>query len=90
MQQHPGVLSACVAAVPHESKGHVPAAMVISAHGVDVSEEELKQFFLQRGPAYAHPRRVIFAPAFPLAHTGKVDRAKVKELLSKEATMQGT
>jgi len=90
LQQHPGVLSACVAAVPHESKGHVPAAMVISAHGVDVSEEELKQFFLQRGPAYAHPRRVVFAQAFPLAHTGKIDRAKVKELLSKEATMRGT
>ena len=90
LQQHPDVLGACVAAVPHEAKGHVPAAMVVTAQGIDLSEEDLKRFFLQRGPAYAHPRRVIFAQAFPLAHTGKVDRAKVKELLCKEAVVRST
>lgn len=81
LQRHPAVLSACVVAVTHSSKGEAPAAMVIAVKDATLSEDELKQFFLQHGPGYAHPRKVVFAHEFPVAATGKVDRVRVKALL---------
>jgi len=39
----------------------------------------LKQFFLERGPAYAHPREILFIDAAPLGSTGKVDRMALQE-----------
>jgi long-chain acyl-CoA synthetase len=44
------------------------------------SEQEIKDFFLQRGPAYAHPRRVYFRDALPLTGTGKLDRQALQRL----------
>ena len=35
----------------------------------------LKTYFLEHGPAYAHPRRVFFLDALPVSGTNKVDRA---------------
>jgi len=81
LQRHPAVLSACVVAVTHSSKGEAPAAMVIAVKDATLSEDELKQFFLQHGPGYAHPRKVVFAHEFPVAATGKVDRVRVKAML---------
>lgn len=81
LQRHPAVLSACVVAVTHASKGEAPAAMVIAVKDATLSEDELKQFFLLHGPGYAHPRKVVFAHEFPVAATGKIDRARVKALL---------
>ena len=81
LQRHPAVLSACVVAVTHSSKGEAPAAMVIAVKDATVSEDDLKQFFLLHGPGYAHPRKVVFTHEFPVAATGKVDRVRVKALL---------
>ena len=39
-----------------------------------VSAQELKDYCLAHGPAYAHPRAIVFVDAFPLAATGKIDR----------------
>jgi long-chain acyl-CoA synthetase len=82
LQRHPDILSVCVTSIPHDAKGEVPAAMVILVPGSGVMEEDIKQFFLRAGPAYAHPRKVLFTEAFPLAPTGKIDRVAVKKILS--------
>jgi long-chain acyl-CoA synthetase len=39
----------------------------------------VKEFALQRGPAYAHPRHVAFLPELPLAGTNKIDRKRLAE-----------
>lgn len=77
---HPAVVDACVVAQRHEIKGQVPVAFVVPVDGT-VAEAELKQWCLERGPAYAHPRRVYFRDALPLNGTGKFDR----RLLADEA-----
>ena len=82
LEQHPEVLNAAVAAIVHKEKGEVPAAMVILAPGAQVTVEELKAFFLERGATYAHPRRIDFVAAFPLTASGKVDRKAVRAILS--------
>jgi long-chain acyl-CoA synthetase len=39
----------------------------------------VKEFFLARGPAYAHPRRVSLIDRLPLSSTNKLDRGKLEE-----------
>jgi acyl-CoA synthetase (AMP-forming)/AMP-acid ligase II len=83
--QHPNVRDVAVVPVPHAVKGEVPVAVVVERAAGRSSEEEIKAFFLQRGPAYAHPRRVLFREALPLSGTGKLDRATLQRLAKDEA-----
>ena len=48
------------------------------AHRV-VTDQSIKDFALAHGPAYAHPRMVIFASSIPVASTHKVDRRALIE-----------
>ena len=75
---HPAVREAFVVPVPHAVKGEAPVAFVVLHAGQTASEDELKQFFLARGPAYAHPRAVLFIATAPLGSTGKLDRTALK------------
>jgi long-chain acyl-CoA synthetase len=79
--RHPAVAEASVVAVPHAIKGDVPVALVVKAKGSDVGEEELKQFCLANGPAYAHPRRIDFAAELPLNGPGKIDRKMIERMM---------
>ena len=54
---------------------------VSNESGMDVSEEELKQFCLANGPAYAHPRRIDFVAELPLNGPGKIDRKVVQRIM---------
>ena len=76
--RHPAVREVFVVAVPHAVKGEAPVAFVVLQEGQAAAEEDLKRFFLSRGPAYAHPRRILFIEAVPLGSTGKVDRADLQ------------
>ena len=78
---HPDVLDAAVVPVPHAVKGAVPAAMVKVTAGSAVTGEALKRYTLEKGPAYAHPRRIVVVAEMPLTGVGKVDRAEILEVL---------
>ncbi len=78
LETHPAVAQACVVPVPDELKGMKPVAFVVPRP--PVTEDELKQYTLANGPAYAHPRRVWFLEELPLAGTNKIDRRKLAEL----------
>jgi len=73
LEQHAGVLEAAVVAVPHSVKNEAPVAFVIKSDP-KVTEEDLRAFTIEAGPAYAHPRRIFFVEALPLAATNKIDR----------------
>ena len=57
----------------------VPVAMVLLRPDARADEAALKIFALEKGPAYAHPRRVILVDEMPLSGAGKVDRAAVTD-----------
>ena len=82
---HPAVVDACVVAIPHPVKGFVPAAAVVLDGISKPTPEELKEFCLARGPAYAHPRRIIVLNEMPLSGAGKPDRKQLQALLAKLA-----
>ncbi|MHA1567472.1 MAG: class I adenylate-forming enzyme family protein, partial [Alphaproteobacteria bacterium] len=82
--RHEEVYDASVVAVPHDLKGNVPVAMVMLAKGGQATEALLKNFCLENGPAYAHPRRITIVSEMPLSGVGKVDRNAVQAQLEEE------
>jgi long-chain acyl-CoA synthetase len=78
---HPEVYDAAVVPVAHPVKGHVPVAMVMRKKGAAVTEAELKQYCLDHGPAYAHPRRIRLVEEIPLSGAAKIDRTRVQREL---------
>ena len=80
LESHPAVAQATVMPFAHEMKGMVPYAFVVPAAGSTPSEDELKTFTIENGPAYAHPRRVFIIPEIPLTGTNKVDKERLKAL----------
>ncbi|NIA67883.1 acyl--CoA ligase [Pelagibius litoralis] len=75
---HTAVVDACVVPIRHSFKGHVPAAMVMLARAEAADEAALKQYCLDNGPAYAHPRHVVIVEQIPLNGAGKNDRTVVE------------
>lgn len=75
LESHPAVQQASVVPLPDEERSQVPVAFLVLRPGAALSAAQVKQFALQRGPAYQHPRRVAFLPDLPWAGTNKVDRA---------------
>jgi acyl-CoA synthetase (AMP-forming)/AMP-acid ligase II len=82
---HPAVRDVCVVPIPHEVKGLVPAAVVVLHSRARATPEELKAFCLERGPAYAHPRKIIIVDELPLSGAGKPDRKAVQQRLREPA-----
>ena len=58
--QHPDVAQVCVVPVADEIKYQLPVAFVVPKPGARPSEDALRRFALDNGPAYAHPRAVWF------------------------------
>ena len=78
LERHPSVSEAAVVGVPHAVKGEAPVAFVVATG--DVTGDELRSFAIERGPAYAHPRRVFVEEELPLSGTGKIDRDALARL----------
>jgi long-chain acyl-CoA synthetase len=78
---HPDIADVSVVPVAHAIKGEVPVAVVVKRKGASIGEREVRDFALKKGPAYAHPRRVLFLDALPLNGAAKTDRIAVKALV---------
>jgi acyl-CoA synthetase (AMP-forming)/AMP-acid ligase II len=84
LESHPDVEQASVVPVLDDIKWQKPVAFVVPKPGVMVTEKDLKEFVLRRGPAYQHPRRVWFLSELPLSGTNKVDKNALLQLAAKE------
>lgn len=76
---HPAVRNAIVVGAPDVLKGAVPVAFVVLKRQAAVSEAELRDHCLAGGPAYAHPRRIVFKSELPVGGTHKIDRRTLSE-----------
>ena len=78
LERHPEIAQSIVVPIPDETKQHLPVAFVVRRAGSELDEQAVKAWALANGPAYQHPRRVVFLDALPLAGTNKIDRAALK------------
>jgi len=79
LERHPSVMQAAVLAVPDEVKGQIPIAFVVTAPGAKVAPDELRQFTLREGPAYSHPRAIVFVDSLPVGGSHKIDKRVLTE-----------
>jgi len=80
LENHPAVSQAIVVPIDDEIKGQKPVAFIIPKVDQQPTEEAIKRFALENGPAYQHPRFVWFVEKLPLASTNKIDRGALREL----------
>ena len=79
LERHPGIQQAAVVPVDDHIKGQIPVAFVVRAAGGSVEESDVKKFALENGPAYQHPRHVLFVDDLPLAGSKKIDKAALRK-----------
>jgi long-chain acyl-CoA synthetase len=75
LERHPAVHQAAVVSVSDDLKGALPVAFVVTVAGASLTEDGLRAWSIEHGPAYAHPRAVWFVEEIPLAGTAKIDKS---------------
>jgi len=80
LDEHPDIVQVIVVPAPDAIKHEVPVAFVVPREGAAIEESAVKSWFIERAPAYLHPRRVFTLDEIPLAQTNKVDRSRLKSL----------
>lgn len=77
----PGVLDAAAAGLPDPEWGEMIGAVVVVDPGANVTTEQLMEHCRTTLSGFKKPRLLVFAPAIPKSHYGKIQRAKVRAIL---------
>jgi 3-(methylthio)propionyl---CoA ligase len=86
---HPAVAMAACIGVKHPKWDERPIIAVVKRPGLDVSRDELIQFYEGKTAKWQIPDDVVFVDAIPLGGTGKMQKAKLREML-KDYKLPGT
>lgn len=78
---HPDVAEAVTFQVPHAVLGEEVAAAVVARRPGALSELEVREFVAARLAEFKVPRKIVFVGGFERNASGKVNRAKLAELL---------
>ncbi len=81
LRQHPSVAEACVVGLPHPEWGQQVAAAVVPLPGETVSPAGLSAFCRVHLGGHKIPRVWRVLPELPLTASGKIQRARVRDLL---------
>lgn len=76
---HPDVLEAAVIAVPHETWGERPLALVVARPGTQPSEDDILAYVRPRVDKYAVPDEVVFIDEVPKTSVGKFDKKVLRD-----------
>lgn len=88
LYDHPAVLDAAVFGVDSERYGEEVCAWVKLRPRQEASEEELKQFLAARIAYFKVPRYIRFVEEYPMTVTGKLQKFRMRELMSDELARQ--
>lgn len=75
-------LDCAVVGLPDKKLGE-KVILVLEKGGSESSEQELKNMLKSELPKHAQPKEIVFLDELPRSHSFKVDRNKLKKLLSK-------
>jgi fatty-acyl-CoA synthase len=87
----PGIEDVQVAGIPSESYGEEVVAFVIAKEGINLTEEEVREFCKGKISRFKVPKYVFFVSSYPMTASGKIQKYKLKDIgvnLLKERTTQ--
>jgi len=79
---HPAIAMAACVGMKHPKWDERPIVLVVKKPGQEVTREELLTFYQGRAAKWQIPDDVIFLDAIPLGATGKMQKSKLRELLT--------
>jgi fatty-acyl-CoA synthase len=71
---HPAVQEVAVVGMPHEKWGEAPHAFVVLRNGMDVTEEELREFARMNMAHFKVPSAFTILTELPKTATGKIQK----------------
>lgn len=91
----PGIKDVQVVGIPDEKYGEIVGAFIILEEGIDITEEDVRDYGIERIARYKVPKHVFFVDEFPLTASGKIQKFKMREyalelLKKKLAREEGT
>lgn len=72
--RHPAILEAAVVGMPHEEWGESPHAFVTVRNGIEIQEQEIKDFVRSHLAHFKAPKWVTVMAQLPKTATGKVQK----------------
>lgn len=85
LEAHPAVAEAGVIGLPDPQWGQRPAALVVLHDAAAADAAALQAFCAERLAAYKRPAQIRFLAALPRSATGKLQRARLRDLWSGDA-----
>ncbi|TGC08776.1 AMP-binding protein [Methanolobus halotolerans] len=76
----PGIKSAQVVGIPDEKYGEIVGAYIVLADGIDLTEEDIRDYSLSRIARYKVPKHVFFVDEYPMTASGKVQKFKLRDM----------
>ncbi len=85
---HPKVSDIQVYGVPDKKYGEQVMAAIILKKGVEMSEEEVRDFCRDKIANYKIPKYVTFVEGYPMTASGKIQKFKMREMAIKELQLE--
>ena len=84
LYRHPKISDVQIVGVPDKKYGEVLAAWIIPRKGVELTEDEVKQFCKDNIDHYKVPHYYRFVTEYPMTITGKIQKYKITEMMIEE------
>jgi len=85
---HPKISDVQVYGVPDRKYGEQVMAAVVLKKGVEMTEDEVREFCKDRIANYKIPRYVKFVEGYPMTASGKIQKFKLREMAIKELHLE--
>lgn len=87
---HPKVSDVQIYGVPDRKYGEQVMAAVILKKGVEMTEDEVKEFCKGKIANYKIPKYVKFVDGYPMTASGKIQKFKLREMAIKELSLEAS
>lgn len=85
---HPKISDVQVYGVPDRKYGEQVMAAIILKKGVEMSEEEVRDFCRDKIAKYKIPKYVTFVEGYPMTASGKIQKFKMRDMAIKELQLE--